>query len=212
MGVYDDERIVLDNHRRQILDLSLGEVKPDSDFDPGDRLDRDGHFLASPEVPLSQEYVRHLMAIGVDDKAFNLPDIPVRGMDVLTAAYLDFTYGYRIVGDRPSRAPDLARLVSRVLPDLLEVRFFGWVEFVELGLGAVQTDPVRCNLGEVHRNEPVNMMPMRVLRADHKVGDRKVDWVNDHADHTTANSIGTTGAGPDGDRYLCHRPTSLLHG
>jgi hypothetical protein len=52
MAVYDDERIVLDRHRRQILDLSLGEVEPDSGLDPGDRPDRDGHFLVSPQVPL----------------------------------------------------------------------------------------------------------------------------------------------------------------
>ena len=52
MAVYDHERIVLDRHRRQILDLSLGEVEPDSGLDPGDRLNRDGHFLVSPQVPL----------------------------------------------------------------------------------------------------------------------------------------------------------------
>jgi hypothetical protein len=51
-AVHDDERIVLDCHRRQILDLSLGEVEPDSGLDPGDRHDRDGHLLASPKVPL----------------------------------------------------------------------------------------------------------------------------------------------------------------
>jgi len=74
------------------------------------------------------------MAIGLDDKAFNLPDISVRGMDVLTAEYLHFTYGHRVVGDRASPTPHLVRLVNRVLPDLLEVCFFGRVEFVELGL------------------------------------------------------------------------------
>ena len=52
MAVYDDERIVLDRHRRQIFDLLLGEVEADSDFDPGDRVNRDGHILASPQVPL----------------------------------------------------------------------------------------------------------------------------------------------------------------
>lgn len=212
MAIYDDERIVLDHHRRQILDLSLGEVEPDSGLDPGDRPDRDGYFLASPQVPLLQKYVRHLMVIGVDDKAFNLPDIPVRSMDVLTAAYLHFAYGHRIVGDRPPPAPHLVRLISRVLPDLLEVRFFGRVEFVELGLGAAQTDPFRRDLGEVHRNEPVNMMPVRVLRPDHQMGDRKADWVNDHADHMTGGPIGTAGAGPDGDRYLYHRPDLLVPG
>src|SRR6516164_3470926 len=141
MAVYDDERFVLDRHRRQILDLSLRQVEPDSGVDPGDRPDRDGHLLASPQVPFLQEYVRHLMVIGVDDKAVNPPDIPVRGMDVLTAAYLHFTHGHRVVGNSPSSAPHLAWLISRVLPDLLEVRFFGRVEFVELSFGAAQTDP-----------------------------------------------------------------------
>jgi hypothetical protein len=113
---------VLDRDRRQIRDLSLGEVEPDSRLDLGDRPDRDGHILASPQVPFLQEYVRHLMVIGVNDQAFNLPDIPVRSMDVLNAAYLYFAYGHRVVGDRPSPAPHLVRLISRVLPDLLEVR------------------------------------------------------------------------------------------
>ena len=54
------------------------------------------------------------------------------------------------------------------------------------------------------------MMPMRVLRADHQMGDRKADWVNDHADHMTGGPIDTTGAGPDLDRYLCHRPDLLV--
>ena len=135
--------------------------------------------------------MRHPIVIGVDDKAFNLPDIPIRSMDMLTAAYLHFAYGHRVVGDRPSSAPHLVRLVFRVVPDLLKVRFFGRVEFVEFGLGAVQTDPVRRDLDEVHRHEPVNRMPMRVLRADHQMGDRKVGWVNDHADYLTVGSIGT---------------------
>jgi hypothetical protein len=90
MAVYDKQRVVLDRHGRQILDLLLGEVEPDSGLDPGDRPDRDGHFLASPLVPLLQEHVGHVMVIGVDDKAFNPPDVPVRGMNVLTAAYLHF--------------------------------------------------------------------------------------------------------------------------
>jgi hypothetical protein len=51
---------------------------------------------------------------------------------------------------------------------------------------------------------------MRVLRADHQVGDRKAEWVNDHADHLTASFIGTAGAGPDDNRCLCHRPDLLI--
>jgi hypothetical protein len=51
-AVHDDKRIALDRHRRQILDLSLGEVEPDSGLDPDDCPDRDGHFLASPQVSL----------------------------------------------------------------------------------------------------------------------------------------------------------------
>jgi hypothetical protein len=54
------------------------------------------------------------------------------------------------------------------------------------------------------------MISMRVLRADHQMGDRKTDWVNDHADHLTGGSIGTAGAGPDGNRCLCHRPYLLV--
>jgi hypothetical protein len=52
MSVDNDERIALDRHGRQILDLSLGEVEPDSGLDLGDRPDRDGDFFASPRVPL----------------------------------------------------------------------------------------------------------------------------------------------------------------
>jgi hypothetical protein len=90
------------------------------------------------------------------------------------------------------------------------VRFLGRVEFVELGLGAVQMDFVRRDIGEVHWDEPVNMMPMRVLWADHQMGNRKIDRVNDHADHLTGGPIGAAGAGPDDDWYLCHRPDLLV--
>jgi hypothetical protein len=56
----------IDRHRRQVLDLLLGEVEPDPDAKVGDRAHRDGNYLAPPQVPLLQEHVRGTVVSRVD--------------------------------------------------------------------------------------------------------------------------------------------------
>jgi hypothetical protein len=50
--------------------------------------DRDGHFLAAPQVPLLEEHVGHGVVFRVDDEPLDFSDVVVGGMDVLAATHL----------------------------------------------------------------------------------------------------------------------------
>ncbi len=91
---------VVDVYRRQVLDLLLGEVEPDTVVDAGHGTDRDGHFFTAPHVPLLEEHVGHVVAVRVDDQPLDFPDVAVGGMDVLTAAHLHLVQWDGVVGDR----------------------------------------------------------------------------------------------------------------
>jgi hypothetical protein len=62
-----------------------------------------------------------------------------------------------------------------------EVGFLGRVELAELGLGAIQPDAVGGGLGEVHRDEPVDMGPMLESWPNHQMGESLIVRVDDHA-------------------------------
>ena len=70
---------------RQVLHLLLGQVEPDPVLDLDHRADRDGDFLASPEMPLPEQHVGHPVVIRIDLAAVHPPDLPVEGMDGLPA-------------------------------------------------------------------------------------------------------------------------------
>ena len=90
---------VMDVHRRQVLHLLLGDVEPDTVVDPGHDADRDGHFLAAPQVPLLEQYMGHAVTVRVDDQPLDFPDVTVGGMDMLAAAHLHLVQGDGVVGD-----------------------------------------------------------------------------------------------------------------
>jgi len=78
---------VIDVDGRQVLHLLLGGAELDTvHTDRGHGGDRDGDFLAAPQVALLEEYVGHVVAARVDDKPLDLPDGAVGDMDVLAAS------------------------------------------------------------------------------------------------------------------------------
>jgi AraC-like DNA-binding protein len=68
--------------RRQVPDLLLGDVEPDSVRHGLDRADRDGDLLASPQVALLEDDVGHALG-AVHHEALYVPDLAVDGVDVL---------------------------------------------------------------------------------------------------------------------------------
>jgi hypothetical protein len=225
---------VIDRYWRQLLDLALGEVEPDPGFHPGDRADRDGHFLTAPTDAPPARARASPGGHPVDDQAADQPDLPVHGVDMLTAANLHLTERHRVVGHRPPtravappcipplafgpdpaeavirQAPYLVGFVTRVLTARREMRFLGRVELLELRFGTAQPDPIRRHLGEVYRDERSTWCPLLALRAYHQMGDRTADRADNHADHLAAVPIGTARAGPDCERRFCHRPDPLV--
>lgn len=53
-------------HGRQVLHLLLGDVEPDTVVEPSYFVERDSHFLVTPQVPLFEEHVGHLVGARVD--------------------------------------------------------------------------------------------------------------------------------------------------
>ena len=49
---------------------SLSQVEPDTVVDSGDGADRDGYFLAAPQVPFLEKHVGHVVVAGIDDESF----------------------------------------------------------------------------------------------------------------------------------------------
>jgi hypothetical protein len=93
----------IDVHLRQVLHLLFCQVDLDALGDPGHGVDRNGHLLAAPQMPLLQQHVRHVMAGGVDDQPFDLADVAVGGINVLAALHLHLARGDRVVGLRAPR-------------------------------------------------------------------------------------------------------------
>jgi hypothetical protein len=89
----------MDVDGRQVLHLLLGDVEPDAVVDAGDRADRDGHFLASPQMPLLEEHMGHMVVSRVDDQALDPPDIAVGGVDVLVPAHGHLAQRDLVLGD-----------------------------------------------------------------------------------------------------------------
>src|SRR5215472_15328622 len=58
----------------QFLHLLLGEVEPDAVVQGGDGADRDGNFLAAPQMALADQDVGHPVIGRVHGKAFQPPD------------------------------------------------------------------------------------------------------------------------------------------
>jgi len=77
---------VIEVDGRQVLHVLPGDLELDAVVGAGHRRDRDGYFLAAPQVSLLEEHVGHVTAAGVDDEALDLADVPVSGLDVITAA------------------------------------------------------------------------------------------------------------------------------
>src|SRR5580700_6940530 len=78
-------------HRWQILYLLLGDVEPDPVIDPGHGADRDGDFLASPQVPLREQHMGHPPIPRADVEALHPADLTVDGMDRVPGPHLYLT-------------------------------------------------------------------------------------------------------------------------
>ena len=78
---------------------SLAQAEPDTVLGVGDGADRDGHFLAAPQVPLLEEHVGHVVVAGIDDEPFHMADLTVGGMDAIAAAHRHLTQRDGVVGD-----------------------------------------------------------------------------------------------------------------
>jgi len=50
---------------------------------PGHGVDRDGDFLAPPQMPLREQDVGYLVA-WINEETLDLPDLAIEGMDVIT--------------------------------------------------------------------------------------------------------------------------------
>ena len=123
-------------------------------FDPAHGADRDGHFLAAPEVTLLQEYVGHMMIVRCDDQPLHVSDLPVHRVHLLTAAHRHLAQRERVL--RHSRcgvagADDVAvgvvghrhRLIGRVSGVTgpgQELDFLGDLEQFELGGRTAETN------------------------------------------------------------------------
>ncbi len=216
---------VIDGHGRQITDLLLGDIEPDTDIDPSHRTDRDSNLLPAPQVPLLKQHVSHVVVPGVDDKPFHQPDLAVGGMDAIAVAHLNLAQRHRVVGDGPHGMPPAgtsAAVQARVIPGdqavvppaqhlfravphesrlpagWPEMHLLGRIELLELRLGAVQPDRARRSVDKINRNKPP--LPMLMLGFDHQMGKRPGDRVNDHTAQLAAGSIGTARIVPDRER------------
>src|SRR5262249_61637797 len=91
---------VVDVHRRQVLDVVLGEAELDALVaDLGHGRDRDGDLLPAPQVAFLEEHVRHVLAARVDDQPLDPPDAAVGGADGIIAVYRHLAQGYGGVRD-----------------------------------------------------------------------------------------------------------------
>src|SRR5580693_3060634 len=86
-------------HRRQVLHLLLGEVEPDPVVDPSHGTDRDGDFLAPPNMPLLEQNVGHLVVARIDHEAMHLSDGAVEGTDMIAVTQVCLTQRDRVVDD-----------------------------------------------------------------------------------------------------------------
>src|SRR5690348_12549652 len=81
---------------RQVLHLVFGEVEMDKESpDLSHGADRDGHFLAAPQVPLLQEHVGDLVAARLYGQPLDLSYLAVGRADGQFAVY-----AYRVGWDR----------------------------------------------------------------------------------------------------------------
>src|ERR1700691_2823594 len=221
---------VFDVHRRQVLHLLLADAQPDAVTGAGHRADRDGYFLAAPQVALLQEHVSHVAAAAGDDQALDPADVAVGGLDLVAARHVRLTLRDGVSGDGLRDGPaakagqaavqathagantqavvgpvaHLARAVARVAAgSRYEPGLLGGIELLELRLGAAEPDLVSRRVDEAERDEPAEAAP--VFRLDHQMGDRLSDRVDDHAGHLAAGPVAAASLGPDRELHcFCH--------
>ena len=203
---------------RQVLHLLLGDAQLDTAVEPSHIPERDSHFLASPQMPLLEEHVCHLVAGRIDAERMDLPDITIGGVDVVTAAFLHLASRGEVDGLPLRDSRDLVavhdRCAARVSPagcehlyrdvvanDEFRQCLFGRAEIPELRLSAAERDPARGRVDHVQRNKPGEPYP--ALRLDHEMGDGAGGGVDDHGLHLAAEPVGTVSVTSDYERYLC---------
>src|SRR5262249_2315849 len=76
----------------------LGDAEPNPVLDTGDGADRDGHLLAAPQVAFLEKHVSHVVVASVDDQPFDVPDLPVGGVNTLATADGHLAQGDGVVG------------------------------------------------------------------------------------------------------------------
>jgi hypothetical protein len=95
---------VINVHGQQIFHLVLGEAEMDKESpDLGHGADRDGHFLAAPDVPLLEEHVGYTVAARFHDQSLDLPYLSVRRTDGQFATYVYLAGWDAVDGDPLAR-------------------------------------------------------------------------------------------------------------
>ena len=84
--------VVLDYpHRREGLDVVLGQVHRDALVDLIDRADRNGDLLAPPKVAFLEQHVGDVTLGRIDDEPFDLADLAVTGVHSLAPTNADLS-------------------------------------------------------------------------------------------------------------------------
>src|SRR5215472_804870 len=63
--------------RGEVSHLLLGEIEHDPVLYVGDSANRDGDFLAPPQMPFLEQHMGHPVVVPIDDDPLHLPDLPI---------------------------------------------------------------------------------------------------------------------------------------
>src|SRR4029453_15385326 len=159
----------------------------------------------------------------VDDQAFDQPDVPIGGVNMLAAAHGHLLQGDRVVGDGLRDPVDrlalhtrataeagigpgknLFRAIGRVASGSRhELRLLGGVELLKLRHRAAEPDLASGDIHQVKGNQATE--PLAALRLHHEMSYRASDRVHHDATHLATDPVGTYRVGPDRERRrVCH--------
>jgi hypothetical protein len=98
---------MLDIDCRQDSHVRLGDVQLDPFAETGHCADGERHFFATPEVPLLEEDMGHMVGLALDHKALHHSDLAIGRVDTITSVNSHLTQREPVMSD------GLRRSVSR---------------------------------------------------------------------------------------------------